>query len=301
MTIKNLTWVPIIGSCTVDHGVLKYSPTLIREGEGAGTPAVAVMKSNQLFESGTVTIRVKIKDAEGKVQIGFSHGHQVEVFCGLNIGSAAYGVATLANSKWENFTTVAYGTSPPINENITIKISITGSQVTMFVNGIEVLRGTYPIRRSQLAVLLRGSAPVEAELISIETTENIAFVVMQFTDEFNALFKEVIAPVCKSFDFTAVRADDIYNNGLIIEDIARSIRESSMVIADITPNNPNVYYEVGYAHGLAKPTILLAEKSRGSLPFDVSGHRTIFYDNTIGGKSNVEEKLKRHIANLLNT
>ena len=43
--------------------------------------------------------------------------------------------------------------------------------------------------------------------------------------------------------------------GLIIADIERQILDSQVVIADITPQNPNVYYEVGYAHALRKPTI----------------------------------------------
>ena len=68
-----------------------------------------------------------------------------------------------------------------------------------------------------------------------------------------------------------------------------------MVIADITPDNPNVYYELGYAHGIDKPTILLSDRKREELPFDVSGFRTLFYDNTIGGKSVVEERLRKHL------
>jgi len=51
----------------------------------------------------------------------------------------------------------------------------------------------------------------------------------------------------------------------------RSIQESSFLIADITPDNPNVFYEVGYAHGLKKPTILLSDRRRDNLPFDCPG------------------------------
>ena len=68
-----------------------------------------------------------------------------------------------------------------------------------------------------------------------------------------------------------------------------------MVIADITPNNPNVFYEVGFAHGIEKPTILLSDRSREKLPFDISGFRLLFYDNTIGGKSVVEASLRKHL------
>ena len=67
-----------------------------------------------------------------------------------------------------------------------------------------------------------------------------------------------------------------------------------MVIADITPVNANVFYEVGYSHALKKPTILLAQRGT-KLPFDISGFRTIFYDNTIDGKGQVEDGLKKHL------
>lgn len=77
----------------------------------------------------------------------------------------------------------------------------------------------------------------------------------------------------------------------------RAIREADVVIAEVTPVNANVFYELGYAHALGKPTVLLAERGQ-SLPFDVSGWRAIFYDNTIAGRRQVEEQLRRHLANI---
>ena len=55
-----------------------------------------------------------------------------------------------------------------------------------------------------------------------------------------------------------------FGPGVIIQDIERQISEAQVVIADITPANSNVYYEVGYAHALQKPTILLRKKQRTS-------------------------------------
>ena len=95
-----------------------------------------------------------------------------------------------------------------------------------------------------------------------------------------------------------IRADDMYTNSLILEDITKNIREASVVIADITVDNPNVFYEVGYAHAINKPTILLSDKKRAKLPFDVSGFRTLFYENSIGGKRAVEENLSKYLQNL---
>ena len=108
----------------------------------------------------------------------------------------------------------------------------------------------------------------------------------------------MIKPTCEQFGLKTIRADDIYKSGLIINDIARAIEEASVIIADVTTDNPNVFYEVGYAHGIKKATILLSDRTRQKLPFDVSGFRTLFYDNTIGGKSDVEARLTAHLKNI---
>ena len=67
---------------------------------------------------------------------------------------------------------------------------------------------------------------------------------------------------------------------------------------DITPTNPNVFYELGYAHALQKPTILLANRQIEKLPFDVSGYWVIFYDETIGGKRDIESTLEKHLESI---
>ena len=72
-----------------------------------------------------------------------------------------------------------------------------------------------------------------------------------------------------------------------------------MVIADITPNNPNVYYEVGYADALNKPLILIADRKEGLKPFDVRAYRTIFYENSIGGKNRIESDLKAYLKTIM--
>jgi hypothetical protein len=88
--------------------------------------------------------------------------------------------------------------------------------------------------------------------------------------------------------------------GLVIEDIKRQIAECRVVIAEITPGNPNVYYEVGYADTLNKPLILIADRKEGLKPFDVRAYRTIFYENSIGGKSVVEKDLRLYLRSILN-
>ena len=77
---------------------------------------------------------------------------------------------------------------------------------------------------------------------------------------FEELYSDVIEPLTKKFGLCPYRADQVYGPGNILEDIIRGIETAQIVIAEITPANENVYYEVGYAHALKKPTILLADK-----------------------------------------
>jgi len=121
------------------------------------------------------------------------------------------------------------------------------------------------------------------------------FVAMQFSAPFNEIYSEVISKVCSDLGLEAWRADDIYGPGVIIEDITRQLIESQAIIVEITPVNANVYYELGYAHAMGKPTILVADKNT-KLPFDVSPFRVLFYENSIPGRSHFEEGLRKHLA-----
>jgi len=122
---------------------------------------------------------------------------------------------------------------------------------------------------------------------------------MQFSEPYQQLYQEVIRPVAESFHLAAQHVGEVFGPGIILQDIVQGIVESEVIIAEITPANQNVFYELGYAHALGKPTILLAERGK-QLPFDVSGYRVLIYDNTIAGKRQVEEGLKKHLTAILN-
>ena len=140
------------------------------------------------------------------------------------------------------------------------------------------------------------TANIKISGFKVSTNPGQAFIVMQFSTPFNEIYEEVIKSVCSEFGIEPHRGDETYGPGLIIADVIREIRNSEFVIAEITPANPNVYFEIGYAYAINKPTILLADSNLEKLPFDISGFRTLFYENSIVGKRKFEEGLRRHIT-----
>ncbi|GAA0267352.1 hypothetical protein GCM10008965_39210 [Methylorubrum aminovorans] len=93
----------------------------------------------------------------------------------------------------------------------------------------------------------------------------------------HAIIKEVIDSLDLSYEVR--RADDDVRPGMIGDRIIHDIINSDLVIADLTGLNPNVFYELGIRHAVGRPTIHIA-KIGTVLPFDNSGHDTLFVDVT---------------------
>ena len=287
-----------MGNAEVADGTVTYIPSPITEGPSAGQDAAAVLRSNMEFKSGDVTYEARLNEPGSACQVGLTSEEGDKVFAGLNVGIFAYGLTLFRNSKWEILEGVGLGNPVPTGDWIPVRLRVLGSRIDLFINEVKVCSTLQNISKGPVELFLQGSQEITVQNIKATASKPQAFVVMQFSDAFNALYTDVIKPTCEQFDLKAIRADDIYKSGLIINDIARSIQEASVIIADVTTDNPNVFYEVGYAHGIKKATILLSDRTREKLPFDVAGFRTLFYDNTIGGKGDVEVRLKAHLENI---
>jgi hypothetical protein len=94
------------------------------------------------------------------------------------------------------------------------------------------------------------------------------------------LFKFIIAPAATDAGFSQVlRADHLDHPGSITHQVLQHLREIDVVVADLSDQNANVFYELAVRHLLGKPTIQLLVQGQ-ILPFDVAQIRTITYDLT---------------------
>jgi hypothetical protein len=202
--------------------------------------------------------------------------------------------------RWIDYQMVGSQSNLQAERDYELEVRFHGSKIEASVDGVALINVDIreTLNRLRTGVWFLGQGDITVSNFEVISEVRNAFVVMEFSEVFNDLYAHVIKPVCKNADINAVRADERHGPGQILSDIEQQIAESSVIIADVTPVNANVFYEVGYAHALRKPTILLAQKGT-RLPFDISGFRTIFYDNTIEGKSKVEDRLQKHLAEIL--
>ena len=128
------------------------------------------------------------------------------------------------------------------------------------------------------------------------------FIVQPFNkDETNqTIYKNYIIPAAKMCQLEVKRADQEFGEEYPIKAMESMIRDSSVVIADISYDNQNVWYELGYATAISKPTILLCNKpNRNLIPFDIRDRGIISYelanDTT---KQQLLDKLEKAIRRL---
>lgn len=128
--------------------------------------------------------------------------------------------------------------------------------------------------------------------------ENICFTVMPFGGWFDKYYSQIYKPAIERAGFIPKRADDLSRPGTIINDIWQYTQNAKIILADLTGRNPNVFYELGLAHSLAKPAVLVAE-SISDVPFDLRSLRVIEYDKNAHNWGEVlAEKITNSIVEL---
>jgi nucleoside 2-deoxyribosyltransferase len=124
-------------------------------------------------------------------------------------------------------------------------------------------------------------------IISMST----AFVLMPFDNESDSVYSMLIEPALISADFEACRADTTLDQQNVMRDVIQGIESADLVIADISGLNGNVMYELGIAHGLGRPTLMIT-RSLEEVPFDLKSYRVIEYSTHFEDAESLKSKLR---------
>ena len=102
------------------------------------------------------------------------------------------------------------------------------------------------------------------------------FVIQPFdSGKFDKRYKETFAPAIIAAGFEPYRVDEDQRADVLITSIEDGIRSASVCLADITTDNPNVWFELGFAFAANRPVVMVCSTERtGKYPFDIQ-HRVV--------------------------
>ena len=139
----------------------------------------------------------------------------------------------------------------------------------------------------------------------VDTNEKICFVIAPIGEpgsdirkRSDQILEHIIRPAVESCGYKAVRADEIPKPGMITNQIIRHVVEDPLVIADLTGQNANVFYELAIRHFVRKPLIQIINKVE-DIPFDVGSMRTIVVNHQdLDSAKEVKIEIKKQIQSL---
>ena len=123
---------------------------------------------------------------------------------------------------------------------------------------------------------------------------NLVFVLTPFHPDLRRNY-EIIKTACSNVNLLAVRSDEENVGTDILRHIIKKIVEARIIVANLDGRNANVFYELGIAHALNKPTILLS-KVDNNVPFDVQGQYVILYESDSSLRKPLEKALLKMLT-----
>jgi hypothetical protein len=152
----------------------------------------------------------------------------------------------------------------------------------------SLLRNLQPRRTRPTVFKIQDPEIIEPILVSA---------MMPFHPHFDLVY-ETLKEVALSFGLRCRRADDIWENPAVVQDVVSLIDKSRIVICDCTGRNPNVFYEAGIAHTLGREVILITQNAE-DIPFDLRHLRYVAYLNNSEGLNQLSIRLQQRLEILV--
>jgi hypothetical protein len=145
--------------------------------------------------------------------------------------------------------------------------------------------------------LLGMPVPTVFSLPQAQPERGCIGVMMPFAAALDPVWRALKATAAEG-GWTCQRADDIWENSVVINDVVALIARSKVVICDLTGRNANVFYEAGIAHTLGREVVLIAQ-SEQDVPFDLRHHRYVQYLGNVEGLTTLKTDLLPRLQTLM--
>jgi hypothetical protein len=171
------------------------------------------------------------------------------------------------------------------------------------IDSVELSRTHWAIKNIDLFKVLLATqsalapSPKAFHLDKTGINDTLLSVMMPFDLRFKDVYESIAAAAGRT-GMTCLRADDIWRNEAIIQDIVSLICTSRIVVSDCTNRNANVFYETGIAHTLGRDVVLITQ-SEADVPFDLRHLRFIVYLDNGEGRQKLADQLEKRIRTLL--
>ncbi len=125
----------------------------------------------------------------------------------------------------------------------------------------------------------------------------LCFVLMEFQQPYTDIYDHLIKPTVEQEGFRCLKSDDIFSTTSVIEDIWANINKASLIIAEISGNNPNVMYELGICHTVGKNVMMITQHP-DTIPFNFRHMRCYPYKNDIPGSDELKKNIRSVIQHI---
>lgn len=295
-------WAAIAGRWTFNGSAATYHGPE----DPQSRPPLGLALGSLRFRDGQLATRIKLNRNESTtagIVFGYQSFNSPYLVAQIGAYNKAYAISEYRPGHgWVSLADAGTLANIDVELEHSMIVEVSAQTVRMTVDDVDVLDVVLrrPIEGTGAGLFAWDDAEVGFSQTTVAGVAPRVFVIMPFSEPFESLYREVISPVAESAGFEIVRVDEIPGPGIILDDIQQQIERAHAVVAEISTHNPNVFYELGYAHALKKPAVLLVRRDEGSrMPFDVRGYRAIFYDDSIGGKKTVERNLQQHLNAIL--
>lgn len=135
------------------------------------------------------------------------------------------------------------------------------------------------------------------------TRDMRCFVIQPFDGggPFDKRYDDVLVPAIRDASLAAYRVDRDPSVSIPIDEIEDGIRNAEVCLADISQDNPNVWFEVGFAIASRKPLCLICDTKKDRFPFDVQHRSIIRYESdSLRDFTSMQDKITKKLVALVN-